>query len=531
MDATPTSHAAPDFSSPRPYHETPPPPPPPPEESFQERNISDITMEEPSVFEYSDTSDDGGAYFLPTESLRGSPSLLDSSNMANARTGKGRSRNNTAGSGESAFRELKEKGSKSSKIVRFKTGRSAAGNTDDEEASAISTHSAANSLNHTHTTGESANKGRPLFGKIMKKMVHAFNTPTGIQRKGYSTKPRNNVDKTSSRHNRSESTDLTEYPYSMINLRDTSQKSALKDYKRNGAEKSPLLGRSQNRATYGAYDDSYDPTPTDYHPLRSSARSGSDRGSGTHTFVPGVENLVSSGRQISIIKSRSMAAKVAAYFLMDYEASRIAALPSTFESITENQLALYKTYYSWQWRYFVNLAIVLLFLSHTLDLLTTAVMHSCVIVVLAIEIYIREGMYGVDPRSDAKHPDRKFVRPMVSFLFLLGLETWMWYCFSPKVGSYAETPPLFSSFLKPMVLFYVSAKARDSLEAIWRIGRIVIRVLAIESFLILIFAAFALGIFGKNFDDFSDLQTSWLSLFKRKCPWKINLNTVSNLCG
>lgn len=499
-------------------------------------------MDERSVFEYSDTSDDADAYFLPTESLRGSPSLLDNIDTAKNRffsntSGKStlhdtnrRVRTRTASSGESAFRDLKEKGTKSTKIVRFPHGRTAQANNDDsnfeeEDSSAVSTHLTTDSLNHT--TGENEIKGRPLFGRFMKHMVHAFNTPSGIQHKGYSKKSSNSVNKKASRHSRTESHTVTEYPYSMINLRDTSQKSALKDFQHYLPENSPLLGTSKKRASYGVYDEGYDPTPSDFHPLRSSAQSSrssaqpeassvSDGGARTQTILQGFESLASSKRQISVIKSRSMAAKIAAYFLMDYEASRIAALPSTFETITENHLTLYKTYYSWQWRYFVNLAIFLLFLSHTLDLLTTAVMHSFVIVVLAIEIYIREGMYGVDPRMDAIHPERKLVRPMVAFLFLLGLETWMWYYFSPKVGSYEKNPPIFSSFLKPLVLFYVSAKARDSLEAIWRISQIVIRVLIIEFFLILTFAAFAHGMFGNKFDDFLDLQTSWLSLFKRK---------------
>ena len=500
VDSTPTSRAAHDYSSPKPYHDNAAPPPPPPAaESFQDRNIStdtklsDITMDERSVFEYSDTSDDADAYFLPTESLRGAPGLLDNYN-GNTFQG-GRTRNMSSSSGESAFRDMKEKGSKSTKIVRFGNGSELESGTFDDE----------------DTMAEEEARGRPLFGRFMKQMVHAFNTPSGIQRKEYSKKSRSN--KKSSRHNRSESTTVTEYPYSMINLRETSQKSASKEFKRDSPEKSPLLGASTKRASYGLYDEAYDD-----HPLKPSTRQSKTSTRSEGSFISGdsMDTLASSREEISVIKSRTMATKVAAYFLMDYEASRIAALPSTFEIITERQLTLYRTYYSWQWRYFVHLAIIGLFLAHTLDLLTTAVMHSCVIVVLAIEIHIREGMYGVDLRKDTKHPDRKLVRPMVAFLFLLGLETWMWYCFSPTVGSYAQNPPIYSSFLKPIVLFYVSAKARDSLEAIWRISKTVIRVLLIESVLILIFAAFAQGLFGHNFDEFMNLQTSWLSLFKRE---------------
>ncbi len=512
VDATPTSQTAPSYSSPKPYHDNlAPPPPPPAQESLQDRAIStesklsDITMDERSVFEYSDTSDDADAYFLPTESLRGSHSLLDNYNMATSGSAtyedanhRGRTRNiSSASSGESAFRDLKEKGSKSTKIVRFGRGSQldGSGTFEDENMAA-----------------ERERTSRPLFGKFMKQMVHAFNTPSGVERKEYSRNSRGN--KKSSKHTRSESHTVTEYPYSMINLRETSQKSSSKEFRRDSPEKSPLLGASRKRASYGVYDDDYDPTPSDYHPIRSSTKRNS-KPSVRSESSGGITNFLSE-MDTFVIKSRTMATKVAAYFLMDYEASRIAALPTTFEIITQRQLVLYRTYHSWQWRYFVNIAIILLFLAHTLDLLKTAMLHSCVIVVLAIEIYIREGMYGVDLRKDTKHPDRRLVRPMIAFLVLLGLETWMWYCFPPKVGAYAQNPPIYSSFLKPLVLFYVSAKARDSLEAIWRIGQIVIVVLLIETVLILIFAAFAQGMFGNQFEDFINLRTSWLSLFKRK---------------
>jgi len=553
VDTTPTSHTARDYSSPKPYHNVAPPPPsavpppPPSQQPFQHRalstdsRLSEITMDERSVFEYSDTSDDADAYFLPTESLRGAPSLLNNVHTGNNRTlgnasGKntfhdmnhrGRTRTNTSSSGESAFRDLKETGSKSTKIVRFSRGRSSFASNDssifeDEDTSAISPHSTTDSPSKTAV--ENGDNGSPTIGHFMKHMVHAFNTPGGISRKEYKKTSDNSTGK-KPRHNRTESHTVTEYPYSMINLRDTSQKSVLKDYRRDSPEKSPLLGTSGKRQNYGVHEEGYDGTLSDHHRIKSSAQSSksntkseeisvSEKGTGIQNALPSSESLALSRQSLSIIKSRSMAAKVAAYYLMDYEASRIAALPSTFESISEKQLMFYKIYYSWQWRYFVNLAILLLFLSHTLDLLTTAIMHTCVIIVLAIEIYIREGIYGLDPRMDTKHPDRKLVRPMVGFLFLLGLETWMWYCFSSKVGAYEDTPPLFSSFLKPVVLFYVSAKARDSLEAIWRIGRIVVKVLVIEFFLIFIFAAFANGMFGRNFDAFTDLKTSWLSLFE-----------------
>ena len=218
-----------------------------------------------------------------------------------------------------------------------------------------------------------------------------------------------------------------------------------------------------------------------------------------------------------VFTSRSMAATVAAYFLLDYESSRPPTLPADFATITPRQLALYRFHFSPMWRWFVNTAIVVLFLSHTQNRLVTAIMHTCVIVIFAIEVQIREILYGTNARQDRQHGDRRLVRPMVAFLFLLGLESWLWYLFDDKYQNTDESsPPLFSSMFKPLVFFYVSSKARDSLEALARISNIVGRVIAIELFLILTFAAIGCRMFGNRHESFHNLSTSWLSLFERK---------------
>jgi hypothetical protein len=215
-----------------------------------------------------------------------------------------------------------------------------------------------------------------------------------------------------------------------------------------------------------------------------------------------------------VFSSRKTAVKVAAYFLMDYEASHPPTLQTDFESITKQQLTCYRIHFSWAWRCLINFAILLLFVSHTQNMLVTAISHSIFIVIFAIEIYITEKMYGIDPKEDTRHGDRKLVRPMIAFLFFLGLESWMWYFFSSEVRQNGEAFTIFCSIFKPLVFFYASAKARDSLEALWRISRIVVRVLVIEFFLILTFAAVGCRMFGKNHESFHSLTTSWLSLFE-----------------
>ena len=72
---------------------------------------------------------------------------------------------------------------------------------------------------------------------------------------------------------------------------------------------------------------------------------------------------------------------------------------------------------------------------------------------------------------------------------------------------------LMSSLFKPLVLFYVSQRARDALQALARIFRIVVRVIVMELLLILMFAAVACRLFGHD-PSFENLSSSWLSLFE-----------------
>jgi hypothetical protein len=213
------------------------------------------------------------------------------------------------------------------------------------------------------------------------------------------------------------------------------------------------------------------------------------------------------------LKSKKSATTVAAFFLMDYEAGRPPTLSPTFESITREQLKVYQLHFSWLWGLLgVNLSILVLFLAHTQNHLTTAMMHTYSITILFLDIWMKEELYG--PEGPAGHFDRYLVRPLMLFLVVLGLESWIWYMFTNDPTS--EAPTMASAVFKPFVFFYVSQKARDALEALLRIGRIVTRVIIIEMFLILTFAAVACRMF-HDFDAFRDLSTSWLSLFECKC--------------
>jgi hypothetical protein len=147
-------------------------------------------------------------------------------------------------------------------------------------------------------------------------------------------------------------------------------------------------------------------------------------------------------------------------------------------------------------------------------------MHSCVILVFAIDIAIKERMYGLDVQADTRHSERKLLRPMVAFLLFLGLESWLWCLFS--LVAVIKRHLIFTSIFKPLVFFYVSAKARNSLEALLRISQIVMRVLLVEFGLILTFASVACRMFGAH-DSFRTLSISWVRTFTKMFIFTLKL--------
>jgi hypothetical protein len=531
-----------------------------------------------SVLEYSDTSDDmrEDNYFMPQEnpyappgsilglgnqyyhhrSQHGGPNHHHHHRRSGAHHDPSRGR-----AGESAFRELRRGGlgskSKSSRIVRFGSG--SAGGADEDGSS-----SPRNDDSHG---GDRLRNDDPKVGNWMKKVAHAFRSPSpGLSHKkvdvtvgavetktehSRSRQARHAGEANATHHQRVPSDKTMEYPHSMLHLRDPNLPSTLTERTSIASsasyETSPLLMRTHQKAPvfgsgFGLYGgltnegmlhSASAALHSSYHPLKlttggTSAREGTRSSLGRRNDEEGGGGGMEKGTDDAdaiefsrpdhyVFRSRTTAAEVSAYFLMDYEASRPPTLQSNFETIAARQLSLYRIHFSWQWRWFVNLAILGLFLSHTQNRLSTAILHSCVIAVFVIEIQMKESMYGTAPREDARHTERRLVRPMAAFLFLLGLESWMWYLFTVDEEQTKSSPPLISSIFKPLVFFYVSAKARDSLEALWRISRIVSRVLIIEFGLILTFAAVGCRLFGAKHETFHNLSASWLSLFERKC--------------
>lgn len=161
---------------------------------------------------------------------------------------------------------------------------------------------------------------------------------------------------------------------------------------------------------------------------------------------------------------------------------------------------------------------------------------------------------GTQHLNDLSRLERAIRKGMVVFLVLLFVESWATFFSSMSStnenngqgqqqeqdtasSSTPRTPPLVpqlllatSGLMKPIVFFYMSRRARDALQALIRIVKKLVRVILIEFFLILAFAAVACRLYSsKNnngdyadekqheYDYFQNLERSFLSMFA--CEW------------
>lgn len=194
--------------------------------------------------------------------------------------------------------------------------------------------------------------------------------------------------------------------------------------------------------------------------------------------------------------------QTASIFLRDYEAGRPPSLPSKLELISPSILEIHEIKFSTSWVYMTRLAAASLFLSSCLWDDTTLILPALLNIFSVI-------VFGADIMLHSKLliPERKWTKPMICMLAALCIEMPLRYIIGVQ-GRF-----LFSSAAKPIALFYLSNKANCAFEALGRILPILGRVLALELFMILAFAAVACRLFPR-FDSFQNLTTSWLSLFK-----------------
>ena len=218
---------------------------------------------------------------------------------------------------------------------------------------------------------------------------------------------------------------------------------------------------------------------------------------------------------------------LAAAFLQDYENNRPPTFSADFLDVSQGSLALYRVKFSALYQVLTVVAVLCLFCSSGLESfaadesrLVLTVLNLFALTVLSVDLWMRHELSSSAVRYTHHHPSsahlrarhsrsERLIKPVIMFAIILGLENTARLVLVTRTDSLV----LFSSFFKPLVLFYVSSQARDALEALGRIIRIVVRVLAIELLLILMFAAVACRLFQAH-DNFRDLPTAWLSLFE-----------------
>lgn len=441
--------------------------------------VSELSMDEfsgthDSVFEYSDTSGEEreDAYFMSGVATGENRKLL------------GEERGY---SGESVFRPLRSNDSQSSRVLNYAANGSS--NRSPDPQSRASKDMDPSLLSKSP---DLSSKSGTLKSWV-ENLAYSFRSPKdpprvkGIQQPGHRTQP---------------SWGTMEYPNAIMPWRNSVDRPASSFSTHRGSdrwERTPLM-QTESKAKGTTYGSEY-------------AGVSGQGGRGNNGKSNDREKVEAKARPVTL-KSKSTAATVAAFFLMDYEAGRPPTLQSNFDTITPWQLQIYRVQFSWMWRLFgVNLSIIVLFLAHSQSRLVTALMHTYAITFFFIEVWMREQLYASDPSKDDYHTERQLNRPLVLFLLVLGLESWVWFIFPPDPQ--AKVPALVSSVFKPVVFFYVSLKARHALEGLYRITRIVTRVIVIEMLLILAFASVACQLF-HNYDSFKNLSSSWLSLFECK---------------
>ena len=256
--------------------------------------------------------------------------------------------------------------------------------------------------------------------------------------------------------------------------------------------------------------------------------------------------------------------RIAAAFLSDYEAGQAPTLPPHLMNITDLHIHLHAIRFSKVWRGLVVFATGCLFVGscfegsdededwETYDGKYLAeriqrkqkILSFCTVipvVVFALDIFMmgvlfsRRGhterldtLLGADlqrdnnghaPSSSTKDTGRPkkartsrsfwWAMPVVLFLAVLSFETLV-----VILSGAVMRRRIWSSLAKPIVLFYVSSRTRNALDALNRVIRVVLRVILIELFLIFTFGSVAVQLFGDEFASFEGLPISFLSMFQ-----------------
>ena len=257
-------------------------------------------------------------------------------------------------------------------------------------------------------------------------------------------------------------------------------------------------------------------------------------------------------------------ARIAAAFLNDYEAGQAPTLPPDLVNITDLHLHLHAIRFSKVWRVIMVFATGCLFvgscfegsdedeawetydrayLAERIRRKQTILLFCTVIPVLvfALDISMMAVLFsrrghterldtllgaellqdgnGQAPSRSTKNAERPkkartsrsfwWAMPVLLFLAVLSVETLV-----VTLSGAVLQRRIWSSLAKPIVLFYVSSRTRNALDALNRVIRVVLRVILIELFLIFTFGSVAVQLFGDEFESFEGLPVSFLSMFQ-----------------
>lgn len=217
----------------------------------------------------------------------------------------------------------------------------------------------------------------------------------------------------------------------------------------------------------------------------------------------------------------SKATSIAACFLLDYEHGRPPSLSPNVKSITDLQLQLHGIKFSIAWEWLVFLASALIFVRNLESRLLTSLFHTYAIFVFLVDLYMKNQFFDKEWMERGNRTERHWIPALLCLLTILGIQSWSWIFLQIPETHFSI---LMTSAFKPIVFFYASRRARDALEALLKIGKILLRVVIIELFLILAFAAVACRLY-YNDESFHNLSASWLSLFECKkgyCKFSTN---------
>jgi hypothetical protein len=207
----------------------------------------------------------------------------------------------------------------------------------------------------------------------------------------------------------------------------------------------------------------------------------------------------------SFSKDEIRAATIAACFLQDYEDGRHPTLSSTFERISDRQLQIYRFKNSWPWKVFgLSFATILLFARTGQHQACALPLQTVAVLLFGMDLYMKSRLISgkhinagnqllqrqLSPSMDCS-AERGLTYALVTFTCLHFVQNLLGFCFLVDKPNSSSVHPsnLVLSMFTPIVFFYTSRRARDALIALIRVANKLLRVILIELFLFLTFAA------------------------------------------